>query len=189
MKRFMTGMLSIFIVTIMGFPAWAHVTPNLKLLSTKESVSRLLPQGRLFLKNVDLTSDHVSRLKSQGNWHSNETHYKFFVVRDDNGKLVRTAVFVTEFTRHGPLVVAVGLDGEGKVVEALLTDIQTEPMEWVGPLLRRHYMRDFRGKDSSLPLTLTSKWTNGTSGLTQSYALFIANAVKRSAQLFDLVFK
>ena len=39
-----------------------------------------------------------------------------------------------------------------------------------------------------MPLTIDAKVKAETTGMTQSFALIIANAVKRSAQLFDLVF-
>ena len=131
----------------------------------------------------------MERLKSFGNWDSVETHHKFFLSQGDDRSLDRAVVFMTEFSRHGSLVVAVSLNPDGKVLEAMITHIQSEVLGWVNPLLKKNYMDDFKGKDSGLQLALHPKWKEGTSKMTQTFALKIANTVKRSAQLFDVVFK
>lgn len=174
---------------LMASQAWAHVSPNVKLATTREAIAHLLPKGTLLLKDVRLDNAQLASLKASGDWPSHENHYKFFVSRDQNGNLQRAAVFITEFTRHGPIVVAVALDPNGKVVDAMLTDIQAEPLEWVGPLLRGHYLKQFVGKGSEMQLNLEPQWKNSTTKMTQAYALIIARAVKRAARLFDLVFK
>lgn len=169
--------------------AQAHVTPNVKLLTTREAVSRLLPaNGKLFMKNVALSPEQTEQLEAKGNWDGSDTEYQFFVSRDENHRVLRAAILMTEHSRHGPMVVAVGLSPEGKVTDAVLTDIQTEPMEWVGPLLRAHYLSSFQGKGAEIDLTLADHWKQGTTEMAQAYAVLLANAVKRSAQLFELVF-
>ncbi|MFQ5451247.1 MAG: hypothetical protein ACE5E9_11515 [Nitrospinaceae bacterium] len=189
-KRWLTLWMAGWIFVSIGTgSALAHVTPVVKLSSTRDTIARLLPQGKLSLKDVRLTPDQMQKLKSQGNWESHENHYKFFVSRAPDNQLQRAAVFITEYSRHGPVVVAVSLDPSGKVVDAILTDIQVEPLAWVEPLLQENYMREFRGKGGNMALALDTKWKTRTSGMTQSYALIIANAVKRAAQLFDVVFK
>jgi len=40
-----------------------------------------------------------------------------------------------------------------------------------------------------MSLTLEPKWKKSFTGISQSFALSIANSVKKSEQLFDVVFK
>jgi hypothetical protein len=168
--------------------AWAHVTPSVKLSTTRETVQRLLPDGKLLLKDIHLTPEQTRKLRANGNWDTHEDTYRFYVSRDEHNRLKRAMIFMTEFTLHGPIVIAVALDPQGTVADALITDVQMEPLEWVGPLLRANYMEDFKGKDGKAAPALDPKWRNGTSDMTQAYALIIAGAVQKSAQLFAEVF-
>ncbi len=169
--------------------AWAHVSANVKLVSTKESVQRLLPKGKLYVKEVNLGESQLETLQSHDNWNTPARHFKFFVSRDENGKLQRVMTLMVEFTRHGPVVVAVALDPQGQVTGAILTDTQVEPLTWLNPLLKKNYMQAFQGKDSTMALTLDAKWQEGFSRISQDFARVIANAVKKSAQLFEVVFR
>ncbi len=96
---------------------------------------------------------------------------------------------MVEFTRHGPLVVAVALDPQGKITGVILTDTQVEPLTWLEPLLKKNYMQTFIGRDSRMPLTLDAKWKADFSRMSQDFARVINNAVKKGAQLFDVVFE
>lgn len=184
-------------VFLAGGPVWAHVTPNVVLSTTREALVKLLPTGgKLFQKEAHLSDVDWNKLKSFGNWAEpdqgwsggGERDYKFFISRDQNNIILRAVVFVSEFTRHGQVMVAVALDGNGQVTDALVTDVQEEPLEWVEPLLVSNYMAEFKGKDSSMSLQLGAKWSS-MSTMSQAYALSIANAVKRGAQLFDLIIR
>ena len=169
--------------------AWTHVSANVKLLSTKETVQRLLPQGKLFVKEVDLTPGQLEKLRSFDNWDTRASHFKFFVSRDQQGRLRRVMISMVEFTRHGPVVVAVAIDPQGKITGAILTDTKVEPLTWLEPLLKKNFMQAFQGMNSQMPLTLDPQWQQGFSRISQDFALVIANAVKKSAQLFDVVFE
>ena len=169
--------------------AWAHVSANVKLLSTKKTVQRLLPQGKLYVKEVNLTQNQMDKLRSFDNWNTRGSHFKFFVSRDPQGQLRRVMTSMVEFTRHGPVVVAVAIDPQGTIAGAILTDTQVEPLTWLEPLLKKNFMQAFQGKNSQMPLTLDPQWQQGFSRISQDFALVIANAVKKSAQLFDVVFE
>ncbi|MBI4388750.1 MAG: hypothetical protein HY580_01105 [Nitrospinae bacterium] len=170
--------------------AWAHVTPNMQLAGIRETVAKLLPYGQLYVKDIRLNEEQKHRLDALNNWKGQlgDGEFKFFITRDGGDRLLGALVFMNEFTYHGPVVVAVAMDANGKVADATVTDVPMEPLEWVSPLLRSDYLREFKGKTASMELALGPKWENGYSEMTRGYALFIANAVKRSAQLFDMVF-
>ena len=169
--------------------AWAHVSANVKLLSSKETIQRLLPQGKLFVKEVDLTPGQLEKLRSFDNWDTRASHFKFFVSRDQQGRLRRVMISMVEFTRHGPVVVAVAIDPQGKITGAILTDTQVEPLIWLEPLLKKNFMQAFQGMNSQMPLTLDPQWQQGLSRSSQEFALVIVSAVKEAAQWLDVVFE
>lgn len=170
--------------------AWAHVTPNVQLSGIRETVAKLLPYGQLYVKDIQLDAEQKRALGALNNWKGQlgDGEFKFFVSRDGGDRLLGALVFMSEFTYHGPVVVAVAMDASGKVADSAVTDVPMEPMEWVSPLLRSDYLKEFKGKTASMELTLAPQWENGYSEMTRGYALLIANAVKRSAQLYDMVF-
>ncbi|MFQ5673946.1 MAG: hypothetical protein ACE5G9_12740 [Nitrospinales bacterium] len=191
MKNRMYG-LAVFICFAFGLganAAWAHVTPNVKFSTTKETVARLLPKGNLFLKEVVLTKDQMKKLDAPGYWRTQKDHYTFYLSRDKNNRLQKAMISVTEVSRHGPVIVAVAFNPDGKIADAVVTDVQMEPLRWVAPLLEGNYMESFKGKDSSMELKLDPKWANRVTKMNQAYALIIAHAVKKAALLFDDTFK
>ena len=188
-KYFLAALLVLFSTGTSMHPAWAHVTPNVRLHTTREVIQQLLPKGKLFIKEVTLNSEQKARLKAFDNWDTRNDHFKFYISRDEDNRLNRVMVSMIEFTRHGPMVMAVALDANGQIQDALLTNIQMEPLTWVDPVLKSTYIQELRGKDSSMSLTLESKWKEQFTDVSQYFARSIANSVKKSAQLFDLLFK
>lgn len=186
---FQTVAVALALLALSG-AAWAHVTPNVQLAGIRETVAKLLPSGKLYVKDIQLNEEQKRKLGALNNWKGQlgDGEFKFFVSRDGGDRLLGVLVFMSEFTYHGPVVVAVAMDANGKVADTRVTDVQMEPMEWVSPLLRNDYLREFKGKTASMELTLGPKWENGYGEMTRGYAMLIANAVKRSAQLFDMVF-
>lgn len=188
-KLFAAFVFTLFTLGLGFNAAWAHVTPNIKLSTTRETVARLLPAGKLFLKDVQLSKVRMEQFNGDGFWPIHENRYKFYVSRGENNQLQRAMVSITEMSRHGPLVVAVAFLPDGTVAEAMITDIQMEPLTWVSPLLKANYMAVFRGKDSGMKVALDPKWAKGATTMTQTYALLIAHAVKKAAVLFDETFQ
>ena len=190
MIRKMISIVSVAaIMAVMVQAAWAHVTPNVRLHTTRETVQQLLPKGNLFVKDVKLTDEQQETLNSFDNWSTQEDAFKFYVSRDKQGNLLRAMVSITQITRHGPMVVAVALNPDGTVADALVTDVMMEPMTWVSPILKTSYLKSFRGKDKNMSLELGEKWQERFSGISQDFAQVIANAVKEAAQLFEVVFQ
>ncbi|MCF8719982.1 hypothetical protein [Nitrospina gracilis] len=189
MKKMILTASILLLIGLLVQPVWAHVTPNVRLLTTRETVSQLLPKGNLFVKKVKLTEDQQKKLNSYDNWRTQVDEFKFYISRDKQDKLIRSMVSMTQITRHGPLVVAVALNPDGTVADALVTDSMMEPMTWVSPILKSDFMKSFRGRGSDMSLKLADKWKEQFSGISQDFARVIANAVKEAAQLYEVVFK
>ena len=188
-KYFVAALWVLFSTGASMSPAWGHVTPSIKLHTTREVIQQLLPEGKLFIKEVTLNSEQKARLNAFDNWDTRNDHFKFYISRGEDNRLNRVMMSMIEFTRHGPMVMAVAIDANGQVQEALLTDIQMETLTWVDPILKSTYIQELRGKDSSMPLTLEPKWKKRFTSISQGFALSMANAVKKSAQLFQVAFR
>ncbi|MFQ5673945.1 MAG: hypothetical protein ACE5G9_12735 [Nitrospinales bacterium] len=163
--------------------------PTFKLYSIRETVAKLLPDAQVLTRrDVVLTPRQLRWLRKNKNWDSDTTEFTFYHAKNKARKITRTLVIFPENTRHGPMVMAVALSNRGRVLDVLLTDIQNKTMDWVLPLVRAGYLKTFAGKDRNLKLKLPKKFKSSTfPPISQTYALLIANAVKKSAQLFHVV--
>src|SRR5262249_60942139 len=76
-----------------------------------------LPSGcrRFFVREVRLSPAEREAIQKQSGWTPNEDFYRFYLGRDDQGALVASTIFMTEYTIHGPVRVAVGLGPDGQV--------------------------------------------------------------------------
>ena len=169
--------------------AIAHITPNVRLHTTRETINVLLPEGKLFIKDVKLPVSTMKMLWRTDNYDTHTDSYRFYISRNDRKEVLRVMTSITEFTRHGNLVVAVSLNPDGTVAEALVTDVAMELLTWVSPILKTDFLKSFRGKRSDMSLDLDDRWAKEFTGISHDFAKVIANAVKKSAQLFDVVFK
>lgn len=161
-----------------------------KFFTLQETVAKLLPNAQVLTRrDVSLTPKQLARLKKHRNWDSDTTQFVFYHARNKKKKIVRTLVLFKENPTRGRMVAAVALSNQGKVVDALLMEAQNNTINWIMPLLRADYMQTFIGKDKNLKLKLSKKFASSEfTSISQTYALLIANAVKKSAQLFHVVF-
>lgn len=173
-----------------GTAAAAPVGPSVKFHTLKEAVAKLLPDAKkLTQRDVVLSGGQLKRLKKYKNWDTDETQFTLYHARNEDNKIVRTLVLFPEYSRQGGILVAVALSNGGRVVDALLMEAENPAVDWLLPLLRAGYMETFSGQGKDMGLALDKKFkTSGIPEISQTYALHIANAVKKSAQLFYAVF-
>src|SRR5204863_5402445 len=108
---------------------------------------------------------------------------RFYLGRDDQGRLVGAVLFLTEYTIHGPVRVAVGLGPDGKVRGATVIELTEETYPWVKPLIDRNFIRDYVGLDGHGSFALKQ---TGLSSMTHFYGEIVATLIQRSALLYDL---
>jgi hypothetical protein len=168
--------------------AAAHVTPPVVLVSDRDAVADLLSGAtRFFVREVTLTPQERQAIQQRWNWSPQEDFYRFYVGRDDQGKAVAAALFVTEVTMHGPVRVAVGLEPDGKVRGATVVELSEETYPWVKPLIDRNFTRQYAGRDSQGPFGLSG--TDGgpaSNQMGQFYGQVIASLIQRGAILYDV---
>jgi hypothetical protein len=163
-----------------GAPAFAHVTPNVQLLKRGEFVQQSLATAtRFFEQKLAFGAADVAAIKDRTHWTPSEEDVKVYLGRDDQHALVGSAVFLWVPSEHGPVGVAVAFDAAGKVLRAAVTDVGSEPLAWVRPLLAGDGLAAFAGLplDASPDPAKVAPAVRGT--MSRYYAEVIAEGVAR----------
>jgi hypothetical protein len=186
MTRTLIALLTLVVVWSIAGAALGHITPPVVLVSEREAVVGLLAGARrFFVREVKLTPEQRQALQRAG-WTADEDFYRFYIGRDDQGRLVGAMVFLTEYTIHGPVRVAVGLGPDGKVRGATVVELTEETYPWVKPLIDRDFTRDYVGLDSRGTFRLRD--ARGDS-MVQFYGQIVASLIQRATLLYDLVLR
>lgn len=166
--------------------AWAHITPPVVLMSDRDAVVTLLAGAqRFFVREVRLSPAEQAAIKQQTGWTPDEEFYRFYLGRDGQGRLVAATIFVTEFTVHGPVRVAVSLGPGGKVRGAAVVEVTEETYPWVKPLIDRDFTRDYQGQDGRGHFHLSDR-LGRLEAMPQFYGQVIASLIQRAALLFEV---
>lgn len=183
MKRMRRSLGVIVPVLLLAAPALAHITPPVVLVSDRDALIGLLGGARrFFVREVRLSPQERAAIRTETGWTPDEDIYRFYLGRDAGGRLVAASIFVTEYTVHGPVRVAVGLGPDGRVRGATVVELTEETYGWVKPLLDRHFTRQFAGQPAGARVTAPA----GLEPMPQFYAEVIASLVRRAARLFDV---
>ena len=179
-----TGLLATVLAILLAAPVLAHITPPVVLSSDRDALSSLLAGARrFFVREVRLSGDERDTIQKASGWRPDEDFYRFYLGRDAEGRLVSAAIFVTEFTIHGPVRVAVGLGPDGKVRGARVVELTEETYPWVKPLLDRDFTAAYVGYDARAPF---SRQIEAEHPMAEFYAHVIAGLIQRAAMLFQV---
>jgi hypothetical protein len=174
------------VVALAAGIAAAHITPPVVLVSDRDAVVGLLGGARrFFVREVRLSSAERKAIQKQSGWTPDEDFYRFYVGRDEQGRLVAATIFMTEFTIHGPLRVAVGLGPDGRVTGATVVELTEETYPWVKPLIDQNFARDYVGQGTAGRFALTEKARAAGDSMTQFYGQLIASLIQRGAILYE----
>lgn len=187
-RRITWLLLSLISVAALATRAVGHITPPVVLVSDREALIGLLTGAqRFFVREVRLTGPERAAIKQQTGWTPDEDFYRFYLGRDAGGRLVAATVFVTEYTLHGPVRVAVGLGPDGRVKGATVVELTEETYPWVKPLLDHNFTRDYVGRDSRGRFGLSDRMTKASlDAMPHFYGEVIASLIQRAALLFDV---
>ncbi len=189
-KQFMllTGFMLCFSFTVQTGITLAHITPPVVLISDRDAVLSMT-QGakKFFVREVRLKPEEREALRKELGWQADEEFYRFYLGRDDQGKIVAAVAFMTEFTIHGPVRVAVGLGPDGKVKGAKVVELTEETYPWLKPLLDQDFTQNYIGLDSHGNFTVVGAGqAGGQENMTLFYGQIVANLIQRAAALFDI---
>jgi hypothetical protein len=166
----------------------AHITPPVVLTSEREAVvSMTAGAKKFFVREVRLTSEERQTMQQRWGWRPEEELYRFYLGRDETGQLVTAVTFLTEFTLHGPVRVAVGLDSEGRVKDAQVVELTEETFPWLKSLIDQGFTRDYVGRDSQASFVLSERLTRlSPQSMPQFYGQIVASLIQRAAVLFEV---
>lgn len=123
-------------LTLAALPVAAHVTPNVELVKKGELIRQSLPAAsKFFEEKLSLSPAQLAAVKKATGWTPNPDEAKLYVGRDGQGALVGRIALLWIPSMHGPMGVAVVFDPHGKILRVAVTDIGSEPLAWVRPLL------------------------------------------------------
>jgi hypothetical protein len=175
---------AILSVALLSFAASAaaHVTPNVSLVRRGDFIRQAFPAaGKFFEKTLDgKTLDAVAR--SIG-WRPSEEEARVYVARTSEGKLVGTAVFLWIPSQHGPVGVGTAFDPEGALLQAAVTDVGTEPLAWVRPLLAQNRLEPFAGLKLDGAPDPDRIAPAEAGAMTRYYARVISDGIRRAQAL------
>ena len=162
----------------------AHVTPNVQLVRRGDFIKAHLPAASKFAeKTLMIGGPDMAAIKSATGWAPTEEDARVYVGRDAAGTLVGTVAFVWMPSEHGPVGIGVAFNAEGTIIAADVTDVGTEPLAWVRPLLDAGGMKAFAGAtlDHATSGTQVAPGVGGT--MNRYYAGVIAEGVARGQAL------
>jgi hypothetical protein len=167
-----------------SMPARAHITPPVVLASDREAVARLLPAAtRYFVREVRPSPAEQDAIRRRTGWNADDDFYRFYVGRTAEGALVAATVFLSEFTLHGPVRVAVAVGPDGKVTGASVVEVTEESYTWVKPVLDSGFLQRFVGRDARSALAQTG---DVSGSMPRFYAGVIASLIARAASLYEV---
>ena len=183
--RTLTAVLALALA--LAGPAAAHLTPPVVLVSDRDAVVSLLSGAqRFFVREVRLSAQEQTAIKQASGWTPEEDFYRFYVGRDEGGRMVGALVFVGDATIHGSVRVAVALGPDGKVRGATVVELTEETYPWVKPLIDQQFTRDWVGQDGRSRFVLADRLAPLRGNpMTQFYGEVVGGLVRRGALLYE----
>lgn len=167
--------------------AQAHITPPVVYLSDREAVLRMTTGAKKhFVREVKLTPEEQRAIASRWGWTPDDPFYRFYLGRDANGRIVSAVTFLTEFTIHGPMRVAVALGPDGNVRDARIIEVTEEISNWAHLLRTGGFLQQFVGLDSRGNFARAGALSQ--ENMVQFYGEVAARLIQHGAILFDVAF-
>jgi hypothetical protein len=184
-------MLSLALVLALTWGAGvglAHITPPVVLISERDAILGMTGGAKkFFVREVRLSPEEREAIQRQWGWRPEDERYRFYVGRDDAGQLIAAVIFLTEFTIHGPVRVAVGLGPDGHVRGASVVELTEETYPWLKPLIDQDFTQDYVGRGSQSRFEVSDRWVRaGLENMPQFYAQVVASLIQRATILFDV---
>lgn len=166
----------------------AHMTPPVVLVSERDAVLGMTGGAKkFFVREVRLSPEEREAIQRQWGWRPEDERYRFYVGRDDAGQLIAAVLFLTEFTIHGPVRVAVGLGPDGHVKDARVVELTEETYPWLKPLIDQDFARDYVGRGSQSRFEVSERLARaGLESMPRFYAQVVASLIQRATILFDV---
>jgi hypothetical protein len=179
---------ALVLLVVLAGTAAAHITPPVVLASDREAVIALTPGARrFFVREVRLAEADREALRTEWGWTPEQDVYRFYVGREEQGRLVSSVVFLTEVTVHGPVRVAVGIAPGSKVKGAAVTEVTEETYPWVKAIIDEDLSRAYAGLDLSGRFGVSERITTARlNPMSHFYGEVVASLIKRALALYEV---
>jgi hypothetical protein len=167
------------------------MTPPVVLISDRDVVLGMMEGAKkYFVREVRLTPEERTTIQQQWGWRAEDELYRFYLGRDEAGQLVAAVTFLTEFTIHGPVRVAVGLSPDGRIKDAQVVELTEETFPWLKPLIDQNFTQDYVGQDSQVHFALSERaLQTHLESMPLFYGQLVVSLVQRAAILFDVTMR
>ena len=169
--------------------AGAHITPPVVFMTERAAVVALLEGSTSFaVREVRFSSDQRRRIQDTWSWRPEKDFYRFYLGRDERGERVGAVVFMTDYTMHGPIRIALGVAPDGTVANAAVVEVSEETYKWVKPLAERNLMADFAGQalgSFAAPVRLASM---DLTSMSRFYAGLLSNVIRQGLVVYEAGF-
>ncbi len=163
---------------------FGHVTPNVELVRKGEFLRQSLPQAtQFFERKIPTEGPDFVAIRDATGWAPSEGNARLYVGRDAQGKIVGSVVFLWTPSQHGPLRVGVAFDAEGAIRRVTVTDVASEALACVRPVLAAGGMEAFIGLPVGASVDPDRVAAQVTGSMSRYYARLIAQSVARARAL------
>lgn len=163
---------------LLGSDAWA-----VKYLSLGDAVKTFIPKdAKVFKVTKTLTDAQKTRLLNDYGWKSLENEHVFFQGKDGNGATVATVFVIAEAFNTCFHKYAVGVNGEGKVIDTVVVELSCPRAFTVN---RKSFLGQFSGKQHQDALTTKLDIDGVTEATLSSEAAAIAT--RKAVSLYNLL--
>jgi len=168
--------------------ALAHVTPNVTLIRKGDFLKQALPgAAKYFEKQLMISGPDGAAIHQATGWTPTEEDTKVYVGRDAQGRLVGSVIFLWLPSQHGPVGLAVAFDPGRTVRQVAITDVGTEPLVWVRPIVDGGGLSALEGLAQNAAPNAERLTPPGAGGMTRYYAKIVADGVVRAQRIEALV--
>lgn len=188
-RRTSARLVAVLVVLVaLAGTAVAHITPPVVLVSDREAVITLTAGARrFFVREVRLTDADRQALRAEWGWTPEDEVYRFYVGRDEQGRLLGSVAFMTEITVHGPVRVAVGIAPGSKVKGAVVVEVTEETYQWVKPIIDEDLSRAYAGLDLTGNFGVGERITKARlNPMSHFYGEVAASLIKRALALYEV---
>jgi len=159
--------------------AGAHISPNVTLVRRGDFLRQAFPGTTRFSERALETGALDAVLQGTG-WRPSEEEARIYVARTAEGKLLGTAVFLWVPSQHGPIGIGAAFDPDGTVRQAAVTEVGSEPLAWVRPLLVENRLQTLSGLGPHIAPDPNRMAPARAGAMTRYYAKVIAQGISRS---------
>ena len=171
------------VLLVIGGLLWSGPARAVKYMSLKKAIMTFLPEGCKVTKLTKKIKPELrSRFVNDYGWKPEKSKYSFYVGRDQAGRALAYVVIVPEIFGTCFHKYAVGMKPDGEVIDVAVVELSCPRAT---PINRRAFLKQFREKRHSDPLTIKSD-VDAVTGATLSSET-TARAARKAVSLHNLL--